>query len=234
VHTRLKWRALWPLLRRFPTSGLRLLDAGCGDGSWSLELASRRPEWQIVGVDRSAHSIESACRSRDALDLANVDFVVEDFLRFQPGEKFDLVLSLASAHYLVEAGQGETLFRAFASWLSPDGRLLLFGPRRAAEVPALRFLPPPFELRELYSGDELRRLCETSGLRVVSLAPAVGRLGTVAKQLNRAAVAARPLAWFSYPLQLCLARLDANAPAASIAHASSTWVLVAEGDRAGR
>jgi hypothetical protein len=165
------------------------------------------------------------------LDLGNVDFMVEDFLRFRPAGRFDVVLSLASAHYLVEAGEGEALFHAFAAWLAPGGRLVLFGPRRGAEVPGVRFLPPPFELRDLYSRDDLHRLCHSSGLRVVSLAPAVGRLGTVAKQLNRAAAGARPLAWFSYPLQVCLARLDANAPAASVAHASSTWVLVAEANR---
>lgn len=232
VHTRQKWWALWPELERLPQGPLRLLDAGCGDGTWSLELAARRPHWQITGVDVSVRCIEAARVSQASLGLGNVAFVAEDFLSFRPHDRFDVVLSLLSAHYLVEAGQGAALFRAFASWLGGDGRLVLYGPRCAAEVPMVRLLPPPFELHQVFSREALCDLCTGSGLRVASLVPSVGRLGTLAKQINRAAAQVQPLAIATYPLQLCLAALDAHTVAGRPDRGSCTWLLVAETERA--
>lgn len=99
INTRQKWSALWPYLRAMPDS-LRLLDAGCGNGSWALELAVRKPAWQVTGLDKNPEAVRLATLAKEGLGLANVSFVCDDFLRYQPDGAYDVVLSVASAHYL--------------------------------------------------------------------------------------------------------------------------------------
>ena len=204
VDTRQKWRSVWPRIAGLPADRLRLLDAGCGSGAWSLELASRRPGWTIVGVDVDAPSIAAAEERRKSLSLSNASFVEADFLAFRPAQRFDVVLSVASAHYLVQAGKGKALFDAFASWLAPGGLLVLFGPRRRGEMPMTRGLPP-IHGREIFGYDDLDTLCRSSGLVPEAIVPAVGRLGTMAKQVGRIG---RSL----YPVQLLLDALEPRSP----------------------
>jgi SAM-dependent methyltransferase len=227
IHTRQKWTALWPHLARLPHDGVRLLDAGCGDGRWSLELAERRPGWQITGIDISAGDIAAAQRARDALGTPNATFACADFLHYTPAEPFDVVLAVASTHYLVEAGHGAELFHRVGDWLAPGGRLLMFGPRRRDEVPRLAQLPPPFRLRDEFSRATLDTLCREGGLDVELLVPSIGTLGTYAKQVSLRAGGSRAMSLVTYPLQICLTSFDRVEQAPDADGPSSAWVLVA-------
>lgn len=229
VNARQKWQAVWPQLAALPANReLRVLDAGCGDGTWALELAARRPEWEIVGVDRDPREVARAEDARRRLGLRNVSFAQADFLSFRPADAFDVVLSVASAHYLMEEGRGAELFRVFADWLEPSGTLVVLSPRRGSEVPQLPFLPPPFQLRDVAAGDALRTWSTAAGLSVQALRPAVGRAGTWAKQLAAVAGSSRMLGALTYPLQLALSRFDRLVPPGHGAP-SSSWLLVARG-----
>jgi SAM-dependent methyltransferase len=228
VDTRQKWRAVWPRLADLPPGPLRLLDAGCGSGAWSLELASRRSGWRIVGVDRDGPSVANAEARRRTLGLPNVSFVEGDFLEFRPDERFDAILSVASAHYLVEAGKGRALFDAFAAWLEPGGLLVLFGPRRRAEMPTTRALPA-LHGRAIFGHDDLDSLCRASGLSPEAILPAVGRFGTLAKQVGRIGRHSRLLGLGAYPVQLLLDALEPSTQAED--RPSSAWLLVARKPR---
>lgn len=183
IHTRQKWMEVWPHLARLPQEGVRLLDAGCSTGRWTLELAARRPGWSLVGVDREEASVSVAERDRQRLGLCNAAFITSDFLQFEPARPFDVVLSVMSAHYLAEQGAGGELFRRFRCWLRPGGRLILLAPRGIAEAPFISWLPHP-AWRDVFIAEELRALCAESGLAVEELAGRIGRLGTLAKQLD--------------------------------------------------
>jgi methylase of polypeptide subunit release factors len=74
IHTRQKWMAVWPHLRRLPKTGLRFLDAGCGTGVWAMEIAARRPNWTVEGIDHDPAAIDQAETARARLGLANVKF----------------------------------------------------------------------------------------------------------------------------------------------------------------
>ncbi len=226
IHTRQKWLAVWPHLAGLGTTGVRLLDAGCGDGSWSLELAARRPRWEVVGIDRDPVAIASAEAGLQRLGLPNVVFRRSDFLASEPELPFDVILSVASAHYLMAEGRGEELFRQFGAGLRPGGLLVMLAPRHRGEVPCLPLLPPPFRLRDVVSGDGLRGLCRTAGFEACAVIPVVGPLGTWAKQLAMAVGRSRLLAGLTYPLLLLLSALDRLTPR-SAARRSAGWVLVA-------
>lgn len=183
IHARQDWSVVWPLLAALPPTGVRLLDAGCGAGRWTLELAARRPGWQIVGIDRDAEALCLADAARRRLALENVAFVRSDFTDFRAPAAFDIVLSVCSAHYLAAAGGGDALFECFASALKPGGRLMLYGPRAAGEAPWTPRLPRP-NWHDVFTADQLRGLSVGHGLRIDRLEGHLGSAGTLVKQVD--------------------------------------------------
>lgn len=226
INARQKWKAAWPHLSILPVNRLRLLDAGCGTGSWTLELAARRAEWHVTGLDRNRESLKAAEASRRHLGLNNASFVEADFLEFQPAEPFDVILAVASAHYLVSTGHGAVLFQNYATWLRPDGVLILLGPRRKQDLPTCQLLPP-IPSRAIFSYEDLDSLCRASGLKPMEISPQVGRLGTMAKQIS-GMDEGRSLAMriVCYPLQVLLDLLD-RASHTEITFRSAAWLLIA-------
>lgn len=208
IHTRQKWSALWPYLNTLPHDRIKLLDAGCGTGRWSLELAARRPKWSVVGLDLDQKALREAESARRRLGLDNVSFVHSDFRNFQSTAGFDVVLSVSSVHYLVAAGEAEQLFEQFSRWLAPGGRLMILAPRRAEAALFMPGLPRP-QYQGLSSSGELAALCDGAGFRIERLVGAIGKLGVLAKQLNLATTGWRR-SWIvaAYPFQWLISSLD--------------------------
>ena len=183
IHARQDWSAVWPSIAGLPSTGVRLLDAGCGGGHWSLEIAARRPGWTVVGLDRDASRLRDADERRRLLGLSNLTFVLSDFAEFGRDAAFDVVLSVCSAHYLAESGAEDQVFDFLASALAPGGRLLLYGPRAAAEVPWIAGLPRP-EWHPVFTAAQLERLCAAHDLEIDGLQGHLGRAGTMVKQVD--------------------------------------------------
>jgi len=225
VGTRQKWKALWPHLAELPASRLVVLDAGCGAGRWTLELAARRPQWHIVGVDRNAQCLVEAEAARRRLGIRNAAFVRADFEYFPCRRPFDVVLSVTSAHYLARMGRGAALFRQFRAWLRPGGQLVALVPRRGDEAPFVEWLPHP-EWHPVFSAADVRALCDGAGLDVDVLRATVGRAGVLARQLGWYREGRPRLLAASYPLERFLTFLDVARPPTELDQAL-LWTLVA-------
>lgn len=76
----------------FRWDDMRILDAGCGRGRHSLDIAHRHPSSSITGVDFSKANIEYADSKKGS--LGNVSFEVVDLRNHHPSEPFDVVLCL--------------------------------------------------------------------------------------------------------------------------------------------
>lgn len=232
LHTRQDWHVLWPSLAGLTHKRLVLLDAGCGPGRWSIELASRRPNWFVVGVDQDADCLREAERARRRLGLANLAFVRAEFTTFQTLACFDIVLSVCSAHYLAEAGLGPVEFATFERCLKPGGRLILYGPRTVPETPWVPWLPKPMWHR-VFSAAELRHLCAINHLRVEQLEGHVGIFGVAAKQLDWAfSGKTRRVALYAglFWMEQVLSALD-RLSERSEEHPSLMWLLIARTER---
>jgi trans-aconitate 2-methyltransferase len=94
-----------------------VLDAGCGSGELTAELAARVPRGRVYAVDGSPRMAELA---RERLGgLATV--WVSDLLELEVPEPVDLVFSAATFHWIADH---ERLFERLHAALKPGGRLV--------------------------------------------------------------------------------------------------------------
>jgi trans-aconitate 2-methyltransferase len=110
----------WALeqLERLPLRGDEVvLDAGCGSGRVTAELADRLPRGRVYGVDVSPSMVAHA---RGALgDRATV--LCQDLVEVELPERVDAVFSNATFHWIHDH---DALFAALARTLVPGGRLV--------------------------------------------------------------------------------------------------------------
>ncbi|MDP9308730.1 MAG: class I SAM-dependent methyltransferase [Actinomycetota bacterium] len=137
--------------------GKRVLDAGSGNGRWTVGLL--RLGCEVVAVDASMHALERlnesvqelVPESRARLATDTVDLL--DLPAYLASERFDLVFSFGVLHH---TGNTRPALRNVASLVADDGvlSLYLYGQRsftrrgRAAlELQRLALAPLPFDLK---------------------------------------------------------------------------------------
>jgi trans-aconitate 2-methyltransferase len=110
----------WALeqLERLPLHGDEVvLDAGCGSGRVTAELARRLPQGRVYGVDASESMAEHA---REAMgDQATI--LCQDLVELDLPEAVDAVFSNATFHWIHDH---DALFAALHRAMKPDARLV--------------------------------------------------------------------------------------------------------------
>jgi len=71
----------------------RVLDLGTGSGAIALALAKHAPGINITATDRKAEALELAGRNARQLDISGVQFLIGDWYRALPEQRFDLIVS---------------------------------------------------------------------------------------------------------------------------------------------
>lgn len=115
--------------------GQRILDLGCGWGSFSLWAAERYPGSQIVAVSNSAPQrrfIESKAAEGG---LSNIEVITSDVNQFHPDGRFDRIVSI---EMLEHVRNHRALFGRMRGWVESDGAVFV-------HVFAHRELAYPFE-----------------------------------------------------------------------------------------
>jgi release factor glutamine methyltransferase len=72
---------------------LSVADLGTGSGAIAMALASERPHWQIIAVDKSIEALAVAKANAKRLGLNNIRFVLSDWLEAMGSEKFAAIIS---------------------------------------------------------------------------------------------------------------------------------------------
>ena len=103
-------------------AGQRVLDLGCGWGSLSLWMAERFPHSQIVAVSNSDTQRGYITRTARAAGLVNLEVRTADINTFEPGSRFDRVVSVEMFEHV---RNHQALLGRIAKWLEPDGRLFV-------------------------------------------------------------------------------------------------------------
>ena len=102
--------------------GIKIADFGCGPGLYAFRLTMKRAE--VTGIDFSPRSIEYA---RDAAAKAGLSicYVNKDYLTFDTGERFDLILMLMCDFCALNPAQRKTMLTKFNNLLKDGGAVLL-------------------------------------------------------------------------------------------------------------
>ncbi|WP_135364558.1 class I SAM-dependent methyltransferase [Halosimplex halophilum] len=122
-YAEVPWRAqvLWPTLTDLlpDLDGLRVLDAGCGDGYHAARLADRGAD--VLGVDASEAMVDRAReRYGDRVDFRRGDLA--EGLDYPDDGGFDLILC---QHVLSHVADLEPVAAEFARLLRPGGGVVL-------------------------------------------------------------------------------------------------------------
>jgi SAM-dependent methyltransferase len=193
-------RFLW--LRAHLRGGpLRTLDAGCGNGAFSIYAA--RAGNEVVAASFSAGEQDSARGRAAALDVEGIDFRLLDLRELGVHEdslgRFDQIICLETIEHVSD---DTGLVRRLAHLLRPGGRLLLTTPFEGhrplySEVRDPSPLEDGTHVRYGYSRQRLRELLAGAGLQVEDedfvSGVASQRLTNLMRRLS--ARLGRPLGW---------------------------------------
>jgi ubiquinone/menaquinone biosynthesis C-methylase UbiE len=102
-----------------PLVGARILDAGCGDGSISLQFAGAN---RLTLLDASPAMLDRARATAEELGAGDVQFVHGTLQDFRADEGFDLVLCIGVLSHLDSV---EDALQRLAQLVRPAGRLIL-------------------------------------------------------------------------------------------------------------
>jgi len=92
---------LVPGLREKLTSGIHVLDLGCGRGRIINRLAELYPKSRFTGMDLSSEAVLSAWAEAAQKKLRNIEFIVTDLSHFDESaevESFDLIATFDAIH----------------------------------------------------------------------------------------------------------------------------------------
>ncbi len=159
--------------------GARVLDAGCGTGALTLEVAKRGAH--VVGIDLSPTLINLA-RERMPAELASrIHFLAGDMLHPTPGAGFDYCVAMDSLiHYraddLVRVLSGFTGFTAEAILFTFAPRTALLAAMhnagklfpRSNRAPGIEPVAERTLRRKIAAGEHLVRWREGRSLRIVN------------------------------------------------------------------
>jgi ubiquinone/menaquinone biosynthesis C-methylase UbiE len=105
--------------------GGTMLDASCGSGRLAVEIARRRPDLRVHGIDLERGMVDVATRHAEREGLTDrVEFTVADLADLPlPDNSVDLVVSTASMHHWTDVG---AVVASLGRVLRPDGRIWIY------------------------------------------------------------------------------------------------------------
>lgn len=102
--------------------GLRILELGCGWGSWTLWMAEHFPHARITAVTNSATQAAYVGSQARARGLHGVSVLRADANTFLSDQTYDRIVSVEMFEHVRNYA---LLFERLQKWLNPDGKLFV-------------------------------------------------------------------------------------------------------------
>jgi SAM-dependent methyltransferase len=193
----------------------RILDAGCGRGTFSLELAKAHPDAEVVGVDLDNEALAKASCIAEKAGLGNLRFRVADVTALPFEDEFDLVVSVDNLEHVED---DVTAMRCLRKALTHRGRLVVHVPGYYRRWPMFRKsvnFDVPGHMRPGYRIEELEEKLSRAGFTVESTRPTYGFLENLSNNISYAITGAeqknKALYALAFPFLLIMSSLGASA-----------------------
>ena len=161
-----------------------ILDAGCGSGVFSFELAKRHPEAKVTGVELEPGLVARANEMARRAHLSNCSFQEGDVTKLDFSDEFDLVVSVDNfEHVEDDIAAMRTLLHA----LRPGGRLVAHVPGYERRWILLRRrvnFDVPGHVRPGYRAAELVAKLQNAGFQVSGYQYTYGMLETFTNNIS--------------------------------------------------
>ncbi len=103
-------------------NGQRILELGCGWGSFSLWAAENYPDSQIVSVSNSSGQRKYITSEAEKRGLGNLKVITADMNVFETEDRFDRVVSVEMFEHMRNYQQ---LFSRIHTWLNPKAKMFI-------------------------------------------------------------------------------------------------------------
>ena len=143
-----------------------ILDAGCGGGVFSMELAKLHTDSRVLGIDIEQDLVDRANLIASRAGIPNVTFEVGDVTQLEYRERFDLVVSVDNLEHIED---DVTAMRALFQTLRPGGSLVVHVPARYRRWPVVARkvnFDVPGHMRPGYEPEELESKLLRAGFDV--------------------------------------------------------------------
>lgn len=194
---RIRLRRILPKLTGRPES---VLDAGCGRGVFSYQIAKKFPGAAVMGVDVDDKQLEVDRLIAENAGLKNVSFEHADVSQLPFKEDFDLVLSVDNLEHIQDEMQA---LKGLAESLRVGGRLVLHVPgyeRRWFFFKFRKNFDVPGHFRPGYRLDEITDKVKGAGLHVKEAFHTYGWLETISNNVSYVVTGAEGKNRFLYGL----------------------------------
>lgn len=129
---RIRLRRVLPKVQGNFTS---ILDAGCGIGVFSMQLAKLHPSAHVIGVDLENSLVDKATKIARKAGRNNCEFQVGDVTDLKMDRTFDLIVSVDNLEHV----ENDVLaLKSFRRLLNPEGVLVVHVPGYYRRWPVLR------------------------------------------------------------------------------------------------
>jgi SAM-dependent methyltransferase len=161
-----------------------ILDAGCGAGVFSLELAKQHPEAQVTGVELEPELVDRANEIARLAGIANCHFEQGDVTKLDFENAFDLVVSVDNFEHVED---DIAAMRTLLNALRPGGRLVAHVPGYERRWLLLRRrvnFDVPGHVRPGYRADQLVARLREAGFEVTAHQYTYGPLETFTNNIS--------------------------------------------------
>lgn len=164
----------------------RILDAGCGPGVFTMELAKRHPQAEVLGIDIDGAAVQRAERIAAKAGIPNCRFVTADVTELGYSEEFDLAVSVDNLEHVEDDVRA---MRNLRRALVPGGVLVLHTPGYHRRWPVLAKrvnFEVPGHVRPGYLPEELSAKLASAGFDVRTVRSTFGILETLTNNISYA------------------------------------------------
>ncbi len=192
-------------LRSNDLSGCAILDAGCGTGVLSFDLAQKFPEARIVSIDLDSKLIQRTKIVIAKRKIKNVNFDFKDILHLDKTELFNLIMFIDLLEHIEDDVKA---IRNMSNSMKKGGILILHVPQKFQRHPVRSMEWKGHHVREGYTIQEIVKLLEGENLQISKIWNTFGVYGAIADEIEYLLWKIKPIWLLSLPFLLLFAWFD--------------------------